>query len=517
MTARKKTGEVSSIEKEIRSEAHWQTIFDSLADAIIILDEDYRITMANAAAAEFLKFPPEKINGNYFFMLMHAGKSKIDSTVAAMLKSNQNEERMLFLEDEAIWARVRTYQPSNPAEPRSRIVHIIRDIGVEKAINGALERRIRELNCLYNLSKLIETKGNSIEDIQEGTLKIIIDAAQYPDIAAAKIVLNNRELSSRNWKTTPWIASKDIVISGTTKGCIQIAYLEEKPEFGKAPFTQEEQNLLYMIAERFSRVVERTRIDALLKEQEEAYRIYFENISDVVFSLTPELKISNITSSVENVLGYKPSELIGKRFINSFILKREYHETAMNRLRKILAGGNAETAEYEFLDKKGNVLIGETHSAPLYQNNKIAGVISVARDITKRHQAEQEIKYINTLLTTQQQTALDGILVVDEKGKIISYNQRFIEIWGLPAEIVESRSNDRALEYVSSNVVNAKDSNAKVRSLYEESDEKTHEEITLKDGRTLDRYSAPMVGEDGHRYGRVWYFRDITQHKKAEN
>jgi diguanylate cyclase (GGDEF)-like protein len=56
-----------------------------------------------------------------------------------------------------------------------------------------------------------------------------------------------------------------------------------------------------------------------------------------------------------------------------------------------------------------------------------------------------------------------------------------------------------------------------VRSLYDNSDKKTHDEISLKDGRTLDRYSAPMVGEDGRYYGRVWYFRDVTQHKQVEN
>ena len=47
-------------------------------------------------------------------------------------------------------------------------------------------------------------------------------------------------------------------------------------------------------------------------------------------------------------------------------------------------------------------------------------------------------------------------------------------------------------------------------------DETTHDELELKDGTVLDRYSGPVIGEDGKRYGRIWTFRDITERKKSE-
>jgi diguanylate cyclase (GGDEF)-like protein/PAS domain S-box-containing protein len=258
-----------------------------------------------------------------------------------------------------------------------------------------------------------------------------------------------------------------------------------------------------------------------LSPSEEKCHAIFDSLSDAIMILDKDCRIMMANKAaadfMEGLLGYKPDELIGKRFIDTNILKPESQEAALAHLKQILAGDRPEAAVYEFLAKDGKTLMGEFSSAPLYQNGKVVGVISVARDVTKRHQTEQELKYINTLLTTQQQTSLDGILVVDEKGEIISYNQRFIEIWGLPLEIVESRSNERAMEYVSDSVVNSEAANAIVRHLYEQSDEKSHDEVSLKDGRTLDRYSAPMVSEDKRHYGRVWYFRDITQHKQAEH
>jgi PAS domain S-box-containing protein len=46
--------------------------------------------------------------------------------------------------------------------------------------------------------------------------------------------------------------------------------------------------------------------------------------------------------------------------------------------------------------------------------------------------------------------------------------------------------------------------------------EVSRDEIELKNGTILDRYSAPVVGKDGNYYGRLWTFRDITGRKHTE-
>ncbi len=128
---------------------------------------------------------------------------------------------------------------------------------------------------------------------------------------------------------------------------------------------------------------------------------------------------------------------------------------------------------------------------------------------------KDELEYSNTLMRTQQECALDGILVVSEHGKIVSYNQKFVDIWKLPEEILATGSNERALEYVSGLVLHSDAANTVVRDLYENRQSRSHDEVFLKDGRVVDRYSAPLEAADGRFYGRVWYFRDITDHRKA--
>ncbi len=142
--------------------------------------------------------------------------------------------------------------------------------------------------------------------------------------------------------------------------------------------------------------------------------------------------------------------------------------------------------------------------------------LAEAEERKERRAADEELKFKNAILSTQQETSLDGILVVDEHGGIISSNRQFADMWGIPADVVAAKSDEHALQSVRDKLANPEEFVSKVKHLCEARDEKTRDEVALKDGRTFDRYSAPMVGADGKYYGRVWYFRDLTERKQAE-
>jgi two-component system, cell cycle sensor histidine kinase and response regulator CckA len=143
-------------------------------------------------------------------------------------------------------------------------------------------------------------------------------------------------------------------------------------------------------------------------------------------------------------------------------------------------------------------------------------IATIYNDITERKKAEAAQTFSNVILRTQQESSIDGILVVDEKGAILSFNKRFISLWGIPPDVIESRSDERALESVIDKLAIPEEFIAKVKHLYEVRDEICSDEVVLKDGRVFDRYSAPMFGPDKKYYGRVWYFRDITERKRTE-
>src|SRR3712207_2205314 len=97
---------------------------------------------------------------------------------------------------------------------------------------------------------------------------------------------------------------------------------------------------------------------------------------------------------------------------------------------------------------------------------------------------------------------------------MIAYNRRFLEIWNLDPALLKGDST-AAAESVMHTVVDPEPMKALTAHLYEHPDESGRDEIPLKDGRTIERNSAPIRGADGVNYGRIWFYRDVTEHKRT--
>lgn len=110
----------------------------------------------------------------------------------------------------------------------------------------------------------------------------------------------------------------------------------------------------------------------------------------------------------------------------------------------------------------------------------------------------------------------DGILVVDSKGKIVAFNRRFTLLWGLPNKGLRGSPDRATVRRVLDQLVDPQGFQARVRYLYDHPRERSREELLLKDGRVFERHSAPIFSADRRQYGRVWYFRDITERKRGE-
>jgi PAS domain S-box-containing protein len=113
------------------------------------------------------------------------------------------------------------------------------------------------------------------------------------------------------------------------------------------------------------------------------------------------------------------------------------------------------------------------------------------------------------------QSTVDGILVVDSAGKIVAYNRKFAEMWGIPESVLASREENAALNFVLSQLKDPGTFLTRVRQAYADHDAQTDDVIELKDGRVFERHSEPQCAK-GRNVGRVWGFRDITERRRAE-
>jgi signal transduction histidine kinase len=128
-----------------------------------------------------------------------------------------------------------------------------------------LTERVKELNCLYTISRLFENRMLAINDILQGVIDSVPAAWQYPEITCACIKVKNRVFLTQRFKETQWKQSQNIMVNGKRYGSIEVYYTEEKPVLYEGPFLKEERNLLYVIAERLGHIIENKIAESNIK------------------------------------------------------------------------------------------------------------------------------------------------------------------------------------------------------------------------------------------------------------
>ena len=132
----------------------------------------------------------------------------------------------------------------------------------------ALKERIKEINCLYSISKIVEKADISLNEIYQAVIEVIPRSWQYPEITCAQLIINGKEFVTENYRQIPWKQSADIILYGERVGILSVGYREEKPPLYEGPFLREERSLLDAIAERLGRTSEQKQAEKALYKSE---------------------------------------------------------------------------------------------------------------------------------------------------------------------------------------------------------------------------------------------------------
>jgi diguanylate cyclase (GGDEF)-like protein/PAS domain S-box-containing protein len=170
--------------------------------------------------------------------------------------------------------------------------------------------------------------------------------------------------------------------------------------------------------------------------------------------------------------------------------------------------------EVELLQSVATQLAIAIDQAELYEQTFIAAATATAQAAQLR-QTLQELQQTQALLGATLNSTAEGLLVVDQAGKIVGFNKKFVKIWCIPESILASQDDNQALAFVLDQLIDPEAFLSKVRELYAQPNAKSQDVLKFKDGRIFERYSQPQRLE-GKIVGRVWSFRDVTERARAE-
>jgi PAS domain S-box-containing protein len=285
-------------------------------------------------------------------------------------------------------------------------------------------------------------------------------------------------------------------------------------EIRKVLFTDENSDYKAMLAIVFD-ITERKHTEDAINESEKIFCDSFES-SPVGKSMTGLDGSLYVNKAFCEIIGYSKDELQNIEWKD--ITFPDDLEISNNAFKNLLEG-KIRISKYQkrLIHKNGKIIWTDILTYLHHdQENKPKYFITSISDITERKNSEGELIFRNILLNSQQEASIDGILVLDSNQKILSYNRRLVEIMQIPINQIEESPDESILPYIASLFSNPQQFLSDLKFLNDSNHRFFLEESLLLDGRIIEHYSSPMIGPENKNYGRVWYFRDITERKNAE-
>lgn len=445
-------GKVEKLEKEIRlqtagsvenSELRLLEMVENTSESIFVVQHG-SVKFSNPACSEFTGYSSEEIlNMEDIERVVHPSdlsiiKNHFSSQFSGLEYPPQIEFRIICSDLAEKWVEIHSSFMIWDDEPA--LLCFMRDISSRKMMEKqlldkthALSERVKEVSCLYHISKLTQNQSLSLEQILEGIVVLVPPAWQFPEITCCRINIDGHEFSSGDVTRCVAVQSEAVFIDGASVGQVEVGYLRDMPQSDEGPFLIEERRLVEAISQLVADVVIRKRSDEALKVRGLAMDTSINGIR----MIDGNGKVFYTNRASQRMWGYgSESELLGKH-VSEFWKDQDELDAALKQLTAVGSFSGSLTAI-----RKDGTTFDTLVSLNLVTDDKghALGMVGSYIDITEQQKTHENIIEREARFRAITKSLFDAIILIDDRGDISFWNEAAERIFGYEESEVLGRN-----------------------------------------------------------------------------
>jgi PAS domain S-box-containing protein len=250
-----------------------------------------------------------------------------------------------------------------------------------------LQQHLKNLNCLYALSKIVNRQEIPLEQIFQETVYLIREAYRYPESTCVRLTFDGVRYKTDNFEKSEISRHTGIRAHEEDVGVIEVYHLGGKIENDEETLLKEEDDLLCAVAEWLGSIAERKKAE----EKMRLFRNLIERSNDCIFAVEPKWgRFIDVNNRACDSLGYTRKE-----FLNTVTMKNIEESVPddsawQQQIQELREKGDI-VKEALYRRKDGTKFFVET-SLKLTNQDKQEYIMAIARDITERKRAEAKLK-----------------------------------------------------------------------------------------------------------------------------
>lgn len=255
-----------------------------------------------------------------------------------------------------------------------------------------------------------------------------------------------------------------------------------------------------------------------LKKDFFAEKARFEQVIDQVIDsivvIDRQGRIEAFNSAAELTFGYREEEVFGRQpdmlvvepdgYLRQILSRAATGQVPTDCIHHEIIGLRCDGSRFPMSISVSRADLGDRSS-----------LILIVRDISPIREQELRQQRMLSLLEATLEATADAIVAVDWQRRILTYNQRLVELLDVPADILTERDSYRLAGYLQGMVEEPEAFLARVEELYRQPETVSFDILRFRDGRIMERSSRLQL-LNGQSIGRVWSYRDITDRSRSE-